>query len=210
MKANGILKICIVFFLILTGISFPQTTHDITVSNFTFSPSSLTIQTGDVVRWTNVFGEHNILADDGSFTSGIPAPAPWEFTHVFTSEGTNPYYCEPHGGPGGTGMSGTIIVIDPVSVPEDELIADEFELMQNYPNPFNPSTKIKFSIPNQSFVNVKVYDIIGNEIAVLVNEEKPEGIYEVEFNADNLSSGMYIYQLSAGSFIQTKKMLLLR
>ena len=110
--------------LMLTGISLSQTTHDVTVSNFSFSPAELIITVGDAVRWTNVSGTHNVLADDNSFTSGPPAPAPWEYTHTFTTAGNNPYYCEPHGGPGGSGMSGVITVMDPVSVPEDDLIAD--------------------------------------------------------------------------------------
>jgi hypothetical protein len=89
-------------------------------------------------------------------------------------------------------------------------IPNEFALIQNYPNPFNPSTTIQFQIPNTSFVNLKVYDILGNEVATLVNEEKPVGVYEAEFNAAELSSGLYFYTLQAGSFIETKKMILLR
>jgi len=91
----------------------------------------------------------------------------------------------------------------------------EFLLFQNYPNPFNPSTKIKFTIPSNvksetSNVILKVYDILGNELVTLVNKELPVGEYEVSFNAANLSSGMYFYILRAGSFIETKKMVLLR
>ncbi|MDP3683984.1 MAG: T9SS type A sorting domain-containing protein, partial [Ignavibacteria bacterium] len=87
----------------------------------------------------------------------------------------------------------------------------EFALNQNYPNPFNPVTKIKYQIPDRgSFVTLKVYDILGNEVATLVNEEKEPGYYEVEFNSKNLSSGTYFYRLSAGKFVQMKKMLLLK
>ena len=100
----------------------------------------------------------------------------------------------------------------PVSVEdENELqVPVTFNLFQNYPNPFNPSTTIRFQVPNSSFVNLKVYDILGNEVATLVNEEKATGSYEVNFNAANLSSGVYLYKLQAGSFIETKKMLLLK
>ena len=90
------------------------------------------------------------------------------------------------------------------------MIADEFELKQNYPNPFNPSTRINFAIPNASFVNLKVYDVIGNEIATLVSEEKQAGNYEIDFNAAELSGGIYFYQLRAGNFIETRKMTLLK
>ncbi|MBV6420612.1 MAG: hypothetical protein DAHOPDDO_01869 [Ignavibacteriaceae bacterium] len=88
-----------------------------------------------------------------------------------------------------------------------------FSLEQNYPNPYNPSTTIRYEIPEQSFVTIKVYDVLGNEIATLVNEEKPAGSYEVEFNiysdeGQNLVSGVYFYKLQVGNFIQTKKMVL--
>jgi hypothetical protein len=86
----------------------------------------------------------------------------------------------------------------------------EFSLSQNYPNPFNPSTKIKYSIPTQSKVVIKVHDILGNEVATLMDEEKSVGTYELTWNASNLSSGIYFYQLRAGDFIQMKKMILLK
>jgi len=96
----------------------------------------------------------------------------------------------------------------------------EFTLSQNYPNPFNPVTSIQYAVNSKQLVTLKVYDLLGNQIAVLVDEEKPAGKYEVEFNAANLSggistkggyaSGVYFYQLRAGSFIETKKMILLK
>ena len=86
----------------------------------------------------------------------------------------------------------------------------QFILFQNYPNPFNPTTTIKYSIPKASFVTIKVYDVLGKEIATLVKEEKPTGNYEINFNGDNLSSGIYFYQLRAGKFISTKKMIVLK
>jgi hypothetical protein len=93
---------------------------------------------------------------------------------------------------------------------EENPIASEFKLEQNYPNPFNPSTVISYRLPVTSNVTLKVYDVLGNEIATLVNEEKPVGEYEVEFEGTGLPSGIYFYQLKAGSFIQTKKMVLLK
>ena len=85
-----------------------------------------------------------------------------------------------------------------------------FELYQNYPNPFNPSTTIKYSIPKKSFVTLEVYDILGNEIATLINQEQPIGYYTVNFYSPSLSSGIYYYQLRAGSYVQTKKMIMLK
>ncbi|MBK7377929.1 MAG: T9SS type A sorting domain-containing protein [Ignavibacteriales bacterium] len=86
----------------------------------------------------------------------------------------------------------------------------EFTLSQNYPNPFNPSTKISWQSPVGSWQTLKVYDILGNEVATLVNEEKPAGTYEVEFNVSQLSSGIYFYKLQAGDFIATKKMIVIK
>lgn len=86
----------------------------------------------------------------------------------------------------------------------------EFSLSQNYPNPFNPTTKIKYFIPQSSNVLIKVFDILGNEVETLVDEEKPVGTYELTWYAENLPSGVYFYQLQAGSFIETKKLALLK
>jgi len=97
-----------------------------------------------------------------------------------------------------------------VSVNEDESALDEFILNNNYPNPFNPITNIQFRISNFEFVSLKVYDVLGNLVATLVNEEKPVGVYEVEFDATKLTSGIYFYQLKSGSFIKTKKMIFIK
>ena len=93
---------------------------------------------------------------------------------------------------------------------EVEIAPVEFSLSQNYPNPFNPSTKISWQSPVGSWQTLKVYDILGKEVAILVNEEKSAGSFNVEFNASHLASGIYYYQLRAGDFVETKKMVLLR
>ena len=85
-----------------------------------------------------------------------------------------------------------------------------FQLSQNFPNPFNPSTYLGFSIPYPSNVQLKIFDILGNEIETLINEEKPAGQYEIEFDATGLASGIYFYRLHTGSFVETKKMILLK
>ena len=99
---------------------------------------------------------------------------------------------------------------DPTGVLNESFIPDKFKLMQNYPNPFNPSTKISYQIPEMSFVKLKVLDILGNEIETLVNEEKFIGSYDFEFDAAGLTNGIYFYQLKAGNYIETKKMLYLK
>ena len=85
-----------------------------------------------------------------------------------------------------------------------------FTLDQNFPNPFNPNTLIKYSIPNSSQVSLKIFNTLGQEMETLVNEEKQVGTYEVNWNASNLQSGVYFYRLQAGSFVQTRKMILLK
>ncbi|MDH3267589.1 MAG: T9SS type A sorting domain-containing protein [Ignavibacteria bacterium] len=109
--------------------------------------------------------------------------------------------------------------ITAVSVPDESSINNfEFKLKQNYPNPFNPSTKIKFTIPSviesgtkqSQLITLKVYNVLGKEIATLVNENLPAGEHEVTFNATGLTSGIYFYQLKIGSFIQTNKMVYLK
>jgi hypothetical protein len=112
-----------------------------------------------------------------------------------------------------------------VTVTDEKSIPNTFTLEQNYPNPFNPTTKIKFNIPSviasgakqSQFVTLKVYNLLGNEVATLVNEQKPAGAYEVTFDSHSglsgirdLSSGIYFYQLKVGSFVETKKMILLK
>ncbi len=96
------------------------------------------------------------------------------------------------------------------AVKDPGILPSEFRLLQNYPNPFNPSTKIQYAISSRQLVILKVYDMLGREVATLVNEEQKAGNYEVEFNGSNLASGIYIYRLKAGNFIATKKMLLIK
>lgn len=93
---------------------------------------------------------------------------------------------------------------------ENNFFSNSYQLSQNYPNPFNPVSKIKFSIPVSGNVEIKVYDILGKEIKTLLNEYKQSGTYEVEFDASNLPSGVYFYRMISGSYLETKKMLLLR
>ena len=159
---------------------------------------------------------------------------PPDATLVFKGYHNNSYYLPNVGNHNFMGIligydtaTTTFTINEPVSV---ELIEDEFPnqiiLEHNYPNPFNPVTKIKFTIPLQQnpllggdyrggLVTLKVYDILGKEIATLVNEEKSAGNYEVEFSSHssevrNLTSGVYFYQLKSGSFVETKKMLLIK
>lgn len=99
-----------------------------------------------------------------------------------------------------------LVGIQPVSC----TIPGEFRIYQNYPNPFNPKTKIKFDISEYSFTTLKIFDELGREVDNLINENLNPGNYEVEFNSNNLNSGVYYYKLQSGDFFHTKKMILLK
>ncbi|OGU33299.1 MAG: hypothetical protein A2057_10785 [Ignavibacteria bacterium GWA2_35_9] len=103
-----------------------------------------------------------------------------------------------------------VTFVNSTSVEEKNSSHLEFHLYQNYPNPFNPLTSIEYRVGSIEYVIIKIYDILGNEVATLVDEEKPAGTYEVTWNANGLSSGVYFYQLKAGEFTQTKKLVLMR
>ncbi len=104
------------------------------------------------------------------------------------------------------GMDTTLVSVEPIN----SQIPSSFALEQNYPNPFNPSTTIRYSIPNSAFVELKVYDGLGNLIQTLVSENLSAGNYEVQFNGANLASGIYYYQIKAGEFSATKKLVLMK
>jgi hypothetical protein len=87
---------------------------------------------------------------------------------------------------------------------------NSFQLYQNYPNPFNPTTTFSFSLPIRSFVKLKVFNVLGKEVATIISEEMPARNYSRQWNAANMSSGVYFYRLQAGSFKQTKKLILLK
>jgi hypothetical protein len=120
------------------------------------------------------------------------------------------------GGPRTHTRSFTLVVTNVTGISNNnQNIPDKFALYQNYPNPFNPETKIKFDIPSNvrretSDIKLIIYDILGKEIATLVNESLQPGTYEVTFDASNLSSGMYFYRLTASEYTNTKKLILLK
>jgi hypothetical protein len=123
----------------------------------------------------------------------------------------------------GTGLSNTdrlsiekylsekyYLAVTEVNDLKNQNIPRGFILNQNYPNPFNPSTTIQFSVPNSEIVQLKVFDILGRVVKTLVNGYRNAGKYNIEFNASELTSGIYFYQLKTSSFISTKKMILLK
>jgi hypothetical protein len=99
-----------------------------------------------------------------------------------------------------------------VGIQEEKIIETPttFSLAQNFPNPFNPTTTIQFSLPQAGDVSLKIYNLLGEEVKTLVKEYRQAGKHSVQFNANNLASGIYFYRIQAGSFVETKKMILLR
>ena len=111
------------------------------------------------------------------------------------------------------GDNGTIVqntLMTTTSVKESPLVVRSFTLSQNYPNPFNPTTTISFSLLSKSFVSLKVYDMLGREIATIASEEMSAGYHSRQWNAANMSSGIYFYRMQAGSYSETRKLVLLR
>jgi hypothetical protein len=105
-----------------------------------------------------------------------------------------------------------VYYLSPVGINENNILgsAEDFSLAQNYPNPFNPATSIQYAVGNTQFVSLKVYDVIGNEVATLVNEYQEAGTHVASFDAKDLTSGVYYYQLISGSFSETRKMILIK
>ncbi len=147
--------------------------------------------------------------------SFIPDPNEWGTLKFGVEEGTNKLKFTAVDAHGNDLYLDNIKIIDSngeITSIDDFEVPEEFSLEQNYPNPFNPTTKIKFVLPSgvEGLTTLKVYNILGKEIATLLNETKAPGTYKVEFNASDLPSGIYFYKLSSGNFSDTKKMMLLK
>jgi len=179
-------------------------------SAFDFSDSSgqwIQLKMPLVVNPNNTLG-FVLQFGDGDGVLQLENIRGFEMALVYSTNGGNP---PPRAY--GSFLMDRLELLYPSSVEEDQIFSlTKFLLEQNYPNPFNPSTKIKFSVPNGIVqdVSLKVFDILGNEVATLVDKAKSAGTYEVEFNNPQLSSGIYFYQLSAGSYVETKKMILMK
>ena len=104
----------------------------------------------------------------------------------------------------------TVDLITSVEQITDDGLPKEFRLEQNYPNPFNPTTTIQFAVPKTSIVTIKIYDVIGREVATLIDDEYQPGQYKVVFEAGQLATGLYIYRIQAGDFRETKKLMLVK
>ncbi len=209
---KNLLLFSLFFILILVPVR-AQTNHIIDVSNDVFTPAKITITLGDTVTWKWVSGSHTTTSDSTSGPNSWDSPinsSHQTFSFVLTSLGLHRYYCRFHGGTDGSGMSGTITVVSPTVVTENTKFPTNYYLSQNYPNPFNPTTTIRYALPSSSFVTIKVYNSVGNEVATLVNEEEEAGYYNIVFDGNDLSSGVYYLQFKSNNFLRVKKMILLK
>ncbi len=202
--------------LFLTGLFLTNvysTTFTITVGDggALFNPASISnAHVGDTIKWVWVAGSHTTTS------TTIPGGATtWDspidninttFSYKIAVAGTYNYKCTPHEF---MGMVGSFVATVSGIQSTGEIV-NTFNLSQNYPNPFNPSTVIKFSIPQSKFVKLSVYDVNGKEVKTLVNNQLATGTYNYTFNASELSSGTYFYKLTAGDFIEIKRMVLIK
>jgi hypothetical protein len=189
-----------------------------TTTNLTGSPITITINITNrsvMAGWDSIgmcTWTLCLAAGVYSFVDTLPIGSNNEFHVYFT----------PYGIPGNgsctvtmTHQSTTIsqdfaVVADPVSIKQISEVVNSFKLDQNYPNPFNPATKIGFAIPKSDYVDLRVYDILGREVTVLLSQQLNTGEYEIEFEAHNLASGMYYYRLQTGDNISVRKMTLVK
>jgi subtilisin family serine protease len=147
-------------------------------------------------------------ADLSSTTQYDSAGIDLKFHVVDQSGNSSDWVLEPAFGVGKfSGSNAPVTAVNKTNINNLPII---FSLHQNYPNPFNPSTTIRYELPQKCYVTMKMFDLLGREVAILVNEQKPAGVHEVTFNAHSLSSGVYFYRLQADSFTATKKLILLK
>ncbi len=187
------------------------TTRIIHVQSLSFNPSATDATVGDTIKWVWDIGTHTTTS-----TSIPGGAAVWDapidnvntsFSYIVTVAGLYNYKCSFHQV---NGMIGSVNV-SPIGIqPVSGSVPEIFSLSQNYPNPFNPVTIFSFGIPKRTLVKLKVYDISGRDVALLVNEVLEAGTYSVDWDASQYASGTYFYQFVSDGFTQTKKLILLK
>ena len=200
----------VILFAFASSNSLAQVLHIVEVTDFDFIPMNVNVAVGDTIEWQWIEGDHTTTSDS---TTGQNV---WDavidqfnptFRFVITASGVHNYHCTPHIT---LGMVGTITASQVNSVSYLDNPLDDFVLNQNYPNPFNPSTTIQFSIPEEGFVSLNVFNSLGEKVSTLVLENLNAGTYKYDWDAKNFTSGIYFYTIQAGEFIETKKMILLK
>ncbi len=176
---------------------------------FNYDPNSLSVTVGDTIEWRGNFNLHPLSSTSvpgGAATFGNGSGSVYQY--VVTAAGTYNYQCDNHFG---SGMVGSFTAsITSVGDDPSAQLPMSVELNQNYPNPFNPTTTIRFGLPHKGTVRLMVYNAIGQMVSTLVQGELEAGFHQITFDASNLTSGVYLYRLQAGDFVQTRKLVLLR
>jgi plastocyanin len=200
-----------VLYIFITGFIstslLAQTSHDVTVANFSFTPSSLTIEVGDTVIWTKTSGTHNVngsmatfSANPDSFGSGAASSSTWTYSFVFTMAGNYQYQCDPHAG---SGMTASITVSEPITVINESQIENGTNV---YPNPFTSYLTIALNkelINDNSSIEFVLYDLLGNQVHSIANVNAE--LTKIETN--QLSNGIYIFAFkSNGETLRTGKL----
>jgi len=203
---NRILKVVLILTagLGIAALWSPSASADlweVSITNFSFVPAKLHIITGDVVLWTNMDAvNHTSTSDNGVWNSGILVPNE-SYSFTFTNPGTFPYHCAVH-----LSMKDTIFVSAPTGIDDQSSSTpDHFELAQNYPNPFNAQTEIEYSLPYESHVKITVFNILGQAVETLVDQDQPAGIHQVVWDASDTPTGVYFYRIETPEFVQTRK-----
>ncbi len=200
--------------LILIFFALPShaDTVDVSIENFNFVPQSITIDVGDAVRWTNNDGvAHTTTSEEGVWDSGNMNQGD-TFVFTFNSTGEYPYICTIH-----PFMTGTVTVETATDVEQSyiEGLPESFAVNQNHPNPFNPTTTISYQLPENSKVNIKVFNIAGQLVATLIDEEQQAGYHEITWdgrsNSDKtVPSGVYLYRVRTDNGSIARKMMMLK
>ena len=174
-----------------------------------YSPKSFNCSVGDTVKWEGSFSSHPLTSTTiPAGAAGWHAASGSTFIYVVTVAGIYNYICDFHVG---SGMTGQFTASPVTSVKNDAVHAPQsYELDQNYPNPFNPVTTIRFSLPETKDMVLRVYDMLGNEVATLVNGRKSAGSHTVVFDGSLLPSGVYYYRLQADGFSTVRRLMLIK
>ena len=184
----------------------------------TFAPAVITdAVVGDTIKWVWVSGSHtttSITVPTGAAAWDAPQTSSNQiFMYKITVAGAYAYKCTPHFA---MGMVGSIVA-SPSAIQQIGSVINDYKLSQNYPNPFNPVTNINFSIPKNSFVSLKIYDMKGSLVQEIINQNLSAGEYKYDFNAGNLASGVYMYRIEVSDpsgteakFMETKHMVLIK
>ena len=196
------MKTFTIIFLTLFTFLFSEI-HDVVIENFSFTPSSLLIDAGDTVRWTNNGNSHTVTSDDDLFSSGTLSNGD-TFEHTFNTEGAFAYHCDHH-----STMQASVTVSE--SLDNDNVsFPDKITINPAYPNPFNPSTNISFSLNQYHSVSVDIYNLRGELISNLLKGGLVAGNYSVVWDASDQSSGVYLLRVSTDNFISTQKVMLIK